>query len=144
MSINSENPVSIIHRTHDILRRGEDKVLGELGLSTEQYGLLTAIESLDGPARVTDVALRLMRSVNSVSMLADRMVKAGLIKRVRDKKDRRTVHLSITSKAEDLIKSANPAGRLFIEKVLVQLSYEDEQTLIRILLAIQCEALAII
>jgi DNA-binding MarR family transcriptional regulator len=144
MSINSENPVSIIHRTHDILRRGEDKVLGELGLSTEQYGLLTAIESLDGPARVTDVALRLMRSVNSVSMLADRMVKAGLIKRVRDKKDRRTVHLSITSKAEDLIKSANPAGRLFIEKVLVQLSYEDEQTLTRILLAIQCEALAII
>jgi len=133
MTINSENLVSMIHRTHDMLRRREDKIFGEHGLTTEQYEVLTAIKYLDNPVRITDVALRLVRSTNSVSMIVDRMVRAGLLNRVRDEDDRRTVHVSITSKAEALLNPAIVAGHEFIQKTLSQLSDEDKQILLKVL-----------
>ena len=44
------------HRTHELLRRCEDKVFGEYNLSTEQYTVLATIKYLDDPVRITDVA----------------------------------------------------------------------------------------
>lgn len=140
MTVNSENLVFMIHRTHDMLKICEDKVFGEQGLTTEQYAVLTAIKYLDQPVRITDVARRLTRGTNSASMIVDRMVKAGLLRRVRDRKDRRTVFLTITSKAESLLEPATLVGREFIQNVLSQLSYEDRQSLLRLLLKVQDEA----
>lgn len=131
MTINSENPVSIIHLTHNMLRHREDKIFGGHGLTTEQYEVLTAIKCLDAPVRITDVGLRLVRSTNSVSMIVDRMVNAGLLKRVRDEIDRRTVHVSITAKAENLFKPATLAYQEFVREILSQLSYEDKQALLK-------------
>ena len=133
MTVNSENPVSMIHRTHNMLRRCEDKIFAEHGFTTEQYEVLTAIKCLDAPVRITDLALRLVRGMNSVSMIVDRMVKADLLKRARDRKDRRTVHVSITSKAEALLIPARLAAHEFIREIVSQLSHEDKQTLLRVL-----------
>lgn len=130
---NPENPVSMIHRTHNILRHREDKIFAQHGLTTEQYEVLMTIKSLDAPVRITDVALRLIRSANSISMIVDRMVKAGLLNRMRDEIDRRTVHVSITDKAETLLKPAALAGQEFIQEVLSQLSSVDKQILLRVL-----------
>lgn len=140
MAIKLENLVSIIHRTHDILRSCEDKVFGEQGLTTERYIVLVTIKYLDAPVRVTDVAHRLIRSVNSISMIADRMVKAGLLTRERDGDDRREVRLIITSKAETLLKSATLVDQEFTQEVLSQLSYEDRQDLLELLLKVQSKA----
>lgn len=140
MTVNSENLVFIIHQTHDMLRSCEDKVFGEEGLTTEQYSVLTAIKFLDAPVRITDVALRLVRSTNSVSMIVDRMVRAGLLRRTRDRNDRRTVFVTITSKAEALLETARPAGQEFIQKILSPLSYEDKQDILEPLLKVQHEA----
>ena len=134
---NSENMVFIIHRTHDMLKRCEDKVFGEYNLTAEQYAVLTAIKYLDGPVRVTDIARRVTRSVNSITMIVDRMVRAGLLTRVRDEKDRRTVHVGITRKAAALLNPAVLAGQEFIQKTLSQVSHEDEQALIRLLETVQ-------
>lgn len=130
---NSENPVSMIHRTHNMLRRREDKIFAEHGLTTEQYEVLTAIKSLDAPVRITDLALRLVRSVNSVSMIVDRMVGAGLLNRVRDEIDRRTVHVSITSGAETRLIPARLAAHEFIREIVSQLSHEDKHVLLMVL-----------
>lgn len=140
MTVNSENLVFVIHRTHDMLKSCEDKVFGEHGLTTEQYSVLTTIKFLDGPVRITDVARRLTRSTNSISMIVDRMVKAGLVKSTRDRKDdRRTVFVTVTSKAEALLKPANLAGQEFIQKIQSKVSHEDEQTLIRLFETLQNE-----
>lgn len=136
MPENSENPVFMIHRTHKMLEDCEDKIFGEHGLTTEQYMVLMAIKYLDGPVRVTDIGLRLTRSVNSVSMIVDRMVRVGLLKRVRDKTDRRTVHVSVTKEAESLFGPATLAYQEFIQRVL-SLSPGYQQTLIRLLETIQ-------
>jgi hypothetical protein len=66
-------------------------------------------------------------------MLVDRMVKAGLVKRVRDRKDRRTVFVSMTAKAEKAYVPATVAGWALIQEILSPLSNEDKRTLTRLL-----------
>jgi DNA-binding MarR family transcriptional regulator len=136
---NSGNLVFAIHRTHDMLRIREDKVFGEYGLTTEQYMVLAAIKHLDNPVRPTDIAHQLTRSVNSVSMIIDRMVKAGLVRRARDRKDRRTVFVTMTSKAETLFEVATPPYQEFVQRILSRVSLGDQQTLARLLEQLQGE-----
>jgi DNA-binding MarR family transcriptional regulator len=123
----------LLRQTYTLVLKCEDRVFGEHGLTTEQHAVLMAIKHINGPVRPTDVARWLDRSVNSVSMIIDRMVKAGLVRRVRDRKDRRTVFLTITSKAEKAYVMATVAGWGLIQEVLSPLSDEDKLTLIRLL-----------
>jgi DNA-binding MarR family transcriptional regulator len=120
------------HRTRDVLSRCEDKVFAKYGLTSEQYSVLATMKSLEDPVRITDVARWLERSTNSVSMIIDRMVKAGLVKRVRDKSDRRAVRLSITSKAEEALKPAARAALDFVQEVTSPLSPEDKRTFVNL------------
>jgi DNA-binding MarR family transcriptional regulator len=137
MAVNSENLVSMIHRTHFILRHREEKIFSQHGLTTEQYEVLTAVKHLDEPVRVVDMAQYLARTANTISMIVDRMFKAGLLNRVRDEeKDRRIVHLSITDKAETMLIPATLAGKEFVRETRANLSQEDEQHLLRVLVEI--------
>jgi DNA-binding MarR family transcriptional regulator len=130
----------ITHRTCDWLRRCEDRVFGEYNITTEQYAVLSTIKYLDEPVRITDIARWLERSTNSVSMIVDRMVKAGLLRRVRDKVDRREVRVIITSKGETALKPAILAGWEFIGKIMSPLSQEDRHTLLSLLETMKYEA----
>jgi hypothetical protein len=73
-----------LYRTRDLLFRCEDRAVGKFGLTAEQYSVLAAIKQLDDPVRPTDVGRLLDHKVNTVSMIVDRMVNAGLVDRVRD------------------------------------------------------------
>jgi DNA-binding MarR family transcriptional regulator len=137
MGVNVEDLVFALDRAHDLVRGCEDEIFGRCNLTTEQYMVLAAIKCLKKPVRITDLAIRLTRSVNSVSMIIDRMVKAGLINRVRDEKDRRTVFVSITGKAEERFKPACLAYQEVGPKMLSQLSIGDQQTLLRLLEILQ-------
>jgi DNA-binding MarR family transcriptional regulator len=106
---------------------------GEKGLTMEQYATLVAIKYLNDPVRPTDVARWIGRRTNSVSMMVDRMVKAGLVRRERSRRDRRVVCLIITSKAENALEPATRAGWEFIQKIMSPLSEEDRQTFARLL-----------
>jgi len=130
----------LIHRTRDAFRICEDQIFREHGLTTEQYAVLATMKYLGNPTRPTDVANWLERSTNSISVIIERMVKAGLIKRVRDKSDRRVVRLTITSKGENALKPATSAGLEFIQKVLSPLSREDRHTLATLLEMLKYEA----
>ena len=139
MVVNSESKNTVLrlwlllHRVRDILFLCEDSLFGQYGLTTEQLGLLAAVKTLGGSPRPTDLAERLERSPNSISMLVDRMVKAGLVKRTRDRKDRRTVFVSATSKGEKAVGLALPAGWELIQKLLSPLSDKDKQALVSML-----------
>ncbi len=131
----------LLHRVHDLLRTCEDGVFGEYGLTTEQFGVLMTVKYLDGHVRPTDIARWTGRSTNSVSMIVDRMVKAGLLRRVRDRGDRRVVNVFITNKAEDALKPATPAGLELIHKILSQLSDDDRRTLASLLETLKYKSL---
>jgi DNA-binding MarR family transcriptional regulator len=123
----------LLRQAYNLVLRCEDRVFSEYGLTTEQHAVLMAIKHISGPVRITDIARWLDRSVNSVSMIVDRMVKAGLVRRVRDRKDRRTVFVSMTSQAEKVYVLASVAGWGLIQEILSPLSDEDKRTLIRLL-----------
>ena len=131
----------MIHRADALLKISEDKVFGEYKLSAERYAVLVTIRYFGGSAKPSEVARWLQRSPNSVSMIADRMAKAGLIKRARDKSDRRIVHLTISDKGKDALKPATLAGWEFIQEILSPLSYEDRRTLISLLKMINYKTL---
>jgi hypothetical protein len=61
------------------------------------------------------------------------MVKAGLVKRTRDRKDRRTVFLTATDKAERGYAKASVAGWKLIQEILAPLSDKDKRSLIKLL-----------
>jgi DNA-binding MarR family transcriptional regulator len=129
------------HRTHELLRRCEDQVFGEYNLTTEQYTMLAIMKYLGERVRITDVARWSGRSANSASMIVDRMVKAGLVRRVRDRKDRRTVFVSITSKAENALAPATRAGLEFIKGILSALSDEEKRAFVNLHEVIKHKAL---
>ncbi len=130
----------LLRQTYSLVSKCEDRVFSEHELTTEQHAVLMAIKHIDGPVRPTDVARWLGRSPNSISMMVDRMVKAGSLRRVRDRKDRRVVFLIITSKGEEALKPAVLAGLEFIRKILLPLPHEDRHTLGRLLDTLQYEA----
>jgi DNA-binding MarR family transcriptional regulator len=123
----------LLRQVPNLVARCEDQVFSKHGLTTERHAVLMAIKHIDGPVRPTDVARWLDLSVNSVSMIIDRMVKAGLVKRTRDRKDRRTVFLTATDKADKAYVLASVAGWELIQEILAPLSDRDKRTLIKLL-----------
>ncbi len=144
MAVNyeSENTVLrlwlLLRRVGDTLMRCQDSLFSKYGLTTEQWGLLTAIKAR-GPLRPSDLASILERTPNSMSMLIDRMVKAGLVKRTRDRKDRRVVTVSFTEKGKTAVEPAIPAGWEFIHEVLSPLSGDERRDLASLLETVKCE-----
>ena len=122
-----------VYQIYNLLKRSQDQVLEEYGLTAEQYGLLMVVDYLGGPTRITDIAQWLERSANSVSMIVDRMVKAGLVRRTRDRTDRRVVWVTATSKAEAALKPSNVAILEFVNRIFQPLSPKDKRTLIDLL-----------
>ncbi|MFC1911415.1 MarR family winged helix-turn-helix transcriptional regulator [Chloroflexota bacterium] len=144
MTVNSESENTVLRlwlllpRVGDALALCQDLVFGKYGITTEQWRVLVCIKSR-GPLRPIDLASMLERSPNSMSMIVDRMVKAGLVRRTRDRKDRRTVFVSMTDKGKEAVEPAAPAGWEFIHKVLSPLSYDDQRALASMLETIKCD-----
>jgi DNA-binding MarR family transcriptional regulator len=147
MKTNLESEISIVklwrqlYQTYTLLKQCEDRVIEEHGLTTEQFAVLGAMDYFEGPMNITDLARWLERSTNSVTMLVDRMVKAGLVRRVRSKSDRRVVRVTFTSKGKNAIKPATQASFEVIRKILSQLSYEDRNALLSLLGTMKYEIL---
>ena len=120
----------VVYQSYTRFKICLDQVFAEQGLTSEQYQVLAATKYLDAPVRITDVALWLERSTNSVSMLVDRMVKVGLIRRVRDRKDRRVVNVFLTSKGEKAFKPATVAARKAAQQIIGSLSQKDKHSFI--------------
>jgi DNA-binding MarR family transcriptional regulator len=131
----------LMHRDYRLLVNCEDQIYGEKGLTMEQFSVLVAMKYIHGPVRPTDVAKWIGRTPNTISMIIDRMVKAGLVRRTRDRIDRRTVHLAATSKAENALRLAIPAGWEFIQKIMLPMSEADRHTFARLLETLRYETL---
>jgi DNA-binding MarR family transcriptional regulator len=130
-----------LYETYTVLKRCEDRIFEQHGLTTEQYAVLVSLSYLGQPARVTDIAQWLERSTNSISMIVDRMVKAGLVRRTRDKVDRRVVYVSKTSKAESLFVPATAESFANIRKILSPMPDKDRLTLLNLLGQVKYETL---
>jgi DNA-binding MarR family transcriptional regulator len=130
-----------LYETYTVLKRCEDRIFEAHGLTTEQYAVLVSLSYVGQPARITDIAQWLERSTNSISMIVDRMVKGGLVRRVRDKVDRRVVYVSKTSKAESMFRPATVESFANVRNILSPMLDKDKLTLVNLLGEVKYETL---
>jgi DNA-binding MarR family transcriptional regulator len=131
----------MVYQAYTRFKNGMDQILAEHGLTMEQYLVLVTVKYHDAPIRITDIAHWLERSTNSITMIVDRMVKAGLLRRVRDRSDRRTVNVFLTNKAENALKPANPAAWEFMQQGMSPLSSKDKNAFASLLKMINYQLL---
>ncbi len=130
----------LLHQTYKVILKCEDKVFAKYGISTEQHSVLIAIKYIEEPVTPTEVGKWLDRNTNSVSLIIDRMVKAGLVRRERNLRDRRSVQLVITESGKEILDHATVAGWVLVKEMLSQLSEEEMNTLIRLLKTVREKA----
>src|SRR5258707_12563949 len=89
------------YRIRLFLREGDATALSE-GLEPQQYQMLLAIRGVEEGESATIGALaeRLAIKHHSAVELIDRLEKRGYIKRLRDKDDRRQVHVLLLGRGE--------------------------------------------
>jgi DNA-binding MarR family transcriptional regulator len=115
----------LIHQSHNLMDRSENVVFNKMGLTTRKHSVLLAIDNLPDPVTVTNVANWLDRNSNGVSMLVDRMVKDGLISRVRDMPDRRSVRLRITPKGEKIFRESRRLTWQLFQTLFFEITEEE-------------------
>ncbi len=89
------------------------------GVSPQQHQALLAIKggSDRGHLSIGELADRLQLRHHSAVGLADRLVRAGLVRRQRAEEDRRQVHLWLTARGEKRLASLSAAHRDELRRV---------------------------
>jgi DNA-binding MarR family transcriptional regulator len=123
----------LLHQTYDSISKCEDKKLAAEGITAQQHAILMAIHLSDKAPSLTQVADWVDRHVNSITLIVDRMTKAGLVKRVRNSQDRRSYDLVMSKKGEKALQAGVMAGYSLIQELLSGFSDKELQRLSDIL-----------
>ena len=127
----------IFHQVLDLLVKLEDSVFAHTSLSREKFNVLMVIKFFKEMANdeliITNLAPLLNRSTNSISTIIDRMEKEGLVEKVRDRSDRRSIRLVMTSEAEKRLKMAAKPNMELINKLFSVFNEEELKTLLSLI-----------
>ena len=105
----SEHDLLVVLLTlHNAIQRRGDVFFQDYGLTDAQFNILNLIGLAGGPLDQLAVTERLLVGKSSVSIVLNRMVKAGLIQRGEHARDRRRVVLSLTRKGRELWRKIAP------------------------------------
>jgi DNA-binding MarR family transcriptional regulator len=86
---------SVLHAAHLIEDRIEQG-LGKVGLSMAKLGALTELAAAGEPLTLSQLATRLSCVRSNMTQLVDRLEADGLVKRLADPADRRSVRAELT------------------------------------------------
>ena len=95
-----------------------EEALNELGLSMAKQSALTKLCEAGGPLTLSDLAARLSCVRSNITQLVDRLEADGLVRRINDASDRRSVRAELTSVGLEKQKS----GAAAISRVQGQIS----------------------
>jgi DNA-binding MarR family transcriptional regulator len=127
-----------LYNTCSLLTRYSDRVLNSgASVSYQQFLVLLTIATLTPPVSQTNLARKIQRELNSVSMIIDRMEASGLVTRTRSIIDRRTVHLKLTRTGRKLLEQGISVNETLINRLTGVLSIKDTETVIRLLTKLQ-------
>ena len=93
-------------------------------ITQTQFLMIVAIHAY-GQCRMSTLANNMKIKMPTATGIADRLVKAGYVKRFSEPKDRRTVILQLTSKGSSFFEEFAQVMRRRWEEVLVTLEKED-------------------
>ena len=121
-------------RTAAILDHATDEALRPFGLTGTQFNVLRILRGAgqDGLCG-REIAERMITKVPDVPRLLDRLEKAKLISRERDRADRRHVTARITAKGKDLLESIGSEASSPVEARFRKLTPDQLEKLIAVL-----------
>lgn len=107
LDLRVEGIVDRINGIQRRVRRMLDETLEEHGLSSGEWHVLGKLSRSEGGRRAAgDLAAQVELSSAAMTNRLDRLEKEGLIRRVQDEKDRRSVQIEVTTKGRDLYERA--------------------------------------
>ncbi|HSZ93822.1 MAG TPA: MarR family transcriptional regulator [Acetobacteraceae bacterium] len=93
--------VKLLRAGRSVLARVEPR-LAAAGLTPTQFGVLEAILH-KGPLSQRELSRKVLTSAGNMTDLVDKLEARGLVRRARQKSDRRAVHVELTPAGSDLI-----------------------------------------
>ena len=99
------------------LQRRGDALFQAFGLTDAQFNILNLIALAGGPMDQLTLTEHLLVGKSSVSIVLNRMVKAGLIRREEHPRDRRRVVLNLTRKGRELWRKITPRYQQGVREV---------------------------
>jgi len=110
----------LLRQTWEAMSRAMEKEFRKVGATTAQVDVLSVLKNSPVPMSGAEIGRWLFREPQTIVGLLNRMERKGLIRRVRDPKNRKIVTIEITEKGEELYKEAAAIG--LIERVMSSLS----------------------
>lgn len=115
-------------RAANSLRAHLAPALAEAGLTETQLGVLEVLHHL-GPLCQRDIGEKLLTSGGNVTLVVDNLEKRGLVRRVRDTRDRRFVTVHLTPAGRRLISRVFPEHARRVTVALSELSAAEQDAL---------------
>lgn len=97
-------------------------------VSVPQLRILTMLY-YGGPVNLTAIAKQLGVDRSNASRPADRLVAAGLVRRMEDEADRRSTTLALTAQGQRLVESITERRREIFDRFLDRLDSHDRERL---------------
>lgn len=119
--------VKLMRAAESITSRAH-KHLSSVGLTVSQFGVLEALYHL-GPLSQKDLGQKILRSSGNITMVIDNLEKRRLVRRERDRNDRRFLIVHLTAEGKKLISKIFPPHAALITKELGVLSATDQKIL---------------
>jgi DNA-binding MarR family transcriptional regulator len=126
----------LLSRASRRLRRGSMTQLAPLGLTFAQARLLRVVAGAAAPLRMTEIAAQLDVVPRSATSMVDTLEQAGLVTRVADAEDRRSVLVELTESGGRVLARLHEARETTAEEVFGPLSARQRQDLSTLLAAL--------
>lgn len=133
MSDNEQTPIKQLEENlrlvNTILYKRGRSILAGMAVSSPQFNALLMLKEL-GPLTMGELCKRLFAACSTITDLADRLERAGLVTRSRDTKDRRVVRIHILPKGEAVVREVISERQRFIEKVWAEFDGTEQDGLL--------------
>jgi DNA-binding MarR family transcriptional regulator len=132
-------PYIISSLRHAVYRFIEDELKknGVRGLMYTHGAVLFALYSSGGAMRLSDIASLINRTKPTVTVMVDRLEKAGYVKRTPSKEDSRAIIVETTSKGDALKELLYATGIRLKKKAFRGINQEDQDRLVELLMKVQ-------
>jgi len=105
-------------QTTDAVKKYVEIELLEAGISYTQYSVLVLLDNTPVSLNLTELSRWMFRSKNSMTTVIDHMERDGLVQRVRDTRDRRSVRVVATEAGRELFDRVRQPSRDLIYRIM--------------------------
>ncbi|MBA7698135.1 hypothetical protein ES703_106810 [subsurface metagenome] len=127
----------LLNQVRDVLFKAREKELRLHGITGTQAAVLFVIQAIGGEVTTTDISRWLVREHHSVSCLLDRMERAGLVSRSKERHAKSLTRVALTEKGRQAY--CQSTKRASIHNIMRVISQEERQKITAVLIRVRDE-----